>query len=71
MEGGKQQSGVAAQLAECLPSAQNSGVNHQNHIKLGMVIYAYAPTTQDVEAGGSEVQGHPRYLESCRPTSVT
>ena len=33
-------------------------IDAQNQIKLGMVVDAHSPDTLNVEAGGSEVQGH-------------
>lgn len=40
-----------------------------NHIKLGIVSSVCTPSTQDAEAGGSEIQGHP-WLHNPLPTCI-
>lgn len=48
--------GKWTQLEECLSIVQDSPVPH----RLGVVAYACSPSTWEVEAGMSEVQGHPQ-----------
>lgn len=46
-----------AQLVKCVARIhEDLGLNH---IKLGIVAYVCTPSTQDAEAGGSEIQGPP------------
>lgn len=50
------------QLAECLLSTQTPEVDPSQNIRTDMVIHVCNPRTWELEAGGSGVQGHPRYI---------
>lgn len=52
------------QLLECLPNMHAKWVPSPVPQKLGIVVHACHPKHLEVEAGESEVQGHPHYLVS-------
>lgn len=60
-----------AQLVKCVARVhEDLGLNH---IKFGIVAYVCTPSTQDAEAGGSEIQGwkrSPSYMNLCRDTTL-
>lgn len=55
-------------LVECLLHMQEAlGSITQHHQKNGVVVRAHNTCTLDIEAGESNVQGHPRLLANLRP----
>ena len=50
--------GCIARKSTCLP--WNPGMDSQNHIKLDLVAHTYNLSPGKVEAGESEIQGHPQ-----------
>jgi hypothetical protein len=50
--------GDGAQLIKCLGTMRRSKFHLQHCISWGVVVHALNPSTQEVEAGESEVQGY-------------
>lgn len=50
---------AVAPLAEYVPGVPEALYSIPRSTWLGMVVHAYNPSTQEMEAGGSEFQGHP------------
>ena len=48
---------LGIQIAECWPRMPGFGPQHP--VKLSLAMHTYNPSTWEVEAGGSEVQGYP------------
>lgn len=64
--------GDIAPLVECLLSMHETMRSFPAAHALGVVVYVYNPSTWELEAGGSKIQGHPwLHLVSSRPAWAT
>jgi hypothetical protein len=59
--------GGVVHLTHCFSSTQEAAIQSWELNNKNVVVHPYNPSTQDIEIGGSEVQGHPIYMESSNP----
>lgn len=56
--------GGVVQLIHCFSNTQETAIQSWELNNKDVVVHLYNPSTQDIEIGGSEFQGHLIYIES-------